>query len=141
MFTRLVFWIAQRNAFGELVMPLRNTRFWGAFSGRTIAVSLLARRIRSVALAGPPCKKMLGQRKRVRAATSAMLGLIVLEQAGPWPDPEPPPGRLRHWVMCYTRRLTGGDSDSTPVSTPGVHVERVVTLVNQLLQLYSCQRR
>ncbi len=23
----------------------------------------------------------------------------------------------------------GGDSDSTPVSTPGVHVERVVTLV------------
>ena len=35
----------------------------------------------------------------------------------------------------------GGDSDSTPVSTPGVHVERVVTLVNQSLQLYSCQRR
>ena len=29
----------------------------------------------------------------------------------------------------------GGDSDSTPVSTPEVHVERVVALVNQLLQL------
>ena len=34
----------------------------------------------------------------------------------------------------------GGDSDSTPVSTLGVHAERVVTLVNQLLQLHSCRR-
>ena len=29
----------------------------------------------------------------------------------------------------------GGDLDSTPVLKPEVHVERVVTLVNQLLQL------
>jgi len=29
----------------------------------------------------------------------------------------------------------GGDSDSTPVSKPEVHVERVATLVLQLLQL------
>ncbi len=43
--------------------------------------------------------------------------------------------------MWYDSVLNGGDSDSTPVSTPEVHVERVVTLVKKLLQLYSCQRR
>ena len=31
---------------------------------------------------------------------------------------------------------TGGDLASTAVTTPKVHAERVVTLVNQLLQLF-----
>jgi hypothetical protein len=35
----------------------------------------------------------------------------------------------------------GSFLDSTPVTKPKGHVERVVTLVNQLLQLSSCQRR
>ncbi|MFT5012939.1 MAG: hypothetical protein ACI9HA_001594, partial [Dinoroseobacter sp.] len=30
-------------------------------------------------------------------------------------------------------KVYGGDLDSTPVTNPKVHVERVVTLVNQLL--------
>ena len=36
-------------------------------------------------------------------------------------------------IATLLQVLNGGDLDSTPVANPKVHVERVVTLVNQLL--------